>query len=143
MGTDIILKNEIVQEEMINLYSNEIITNKDEDLVNFIMNEREKINHIKKINKGLFKGKVAPSAWNYFTGYSDGKAVSVIKRYNSLMSYYHHNTDQTLSPETVDYIDSKIKVTYNLGKKLIKKLNKRQEKLNNQTSWAPKSEVKP
>jgi hypothetical protein len=130
MGTDIILKNEIVQEEMINLYSNEVMINKDEDLINFIMNEREKINHIKKMNQGVYKGKSAPSAWNYFTGYSDGKTVSVIKKYISLMSYYY-NTNQTLSPETIEYIDSKIKATYNLGKKLIKKLNKRQDRLNN------------
>ena len=130
MGTDIILKNEIVQDEMINLYSNEIIINKDEDLVNFIMNEREKINHIKKMNQGVYKGKSAPSAWNYFTGYSDGKTVSVIKRYIPFMSsHYYHN--KSLSPETVEYIDSKIKSTYNLGKKLINKLNKRQEKINN------------
>ena len=130
MGNDIILKNEIVQEEMINLYSNEIITNKDEDMVNFIMNEREKIYHIKRINQGVYKGKSAPSAWNYFTGYSDGKTVSVIKRYISMMSYYHNTSSQTLSPETIEYIDSKIKSTYNLGKKLIKKLNKRLDKLN-------------
>jgi hypothetical protein len=129
MGTDIINYNEIVQDEMINLYSNEIITNKDEELIDFIMNEREKIVHIKKVNQGVYKGKILPSAWNYFTGYSDGKTVSVIKRYIPLMSYYY-NTDETLSPETIEYIDSKIKATYNLGKKLIKKLNKRQDKFN-------------
>ena len=134
MGNDIILKNEIVQEEMINLYSNEVMTNKDEDLVNFIMNEREKINHIKKMNQGVYKGKVTPSAWNYFTGYSDGKTVSVIKRYIPLMSRHHHNNDKSLSPETIEYIDSKIKSTYNLGKKLIKKLNKRQERLSSNDS---------
>lgn len=131
MGTNIILKNEIVQGEMINLYSNEITINKEVDLVNFIMNEREKIYHIKRMNQGVYKGRVVPSAWNYFKGYSDGKTVSVVKKYISLMSYYHHNSNQTLSPETVEYIDSKIKATYNLGKKLIKKLNKRQDRLNN------------
>ena len=50
MGTDVINYNEIVQDEMINLYSNELITNEDEELNDFIMNEREKINHIKKVN---------------------------------------------------------------------------------------------
>ncbi len=130
MGTDVINYNEIVQDEMINLYSNELITNEDEELNDFIMNEREKINHIKKVNQGVYKGKELPSARNYFRGYSDGKTVSVIKRYIPLMSsHYYHN--KSLSPETVEYIDSKIKATYNLGKKLIKKLNKRQDKLNN------------
>ena len=131
MSTDIIRRNINVRVEILNLYDNEISTNKNEDRVNFIKNEREKILHLEKMDSGFFKGKIAPSAWNYFTGYSDGETLSVVKWYMSFMAY-HFKTNESLLPQTLEYIDYKIGTSYNLGKKLIKKLNKRKAKLNSE-----------
>ena len=130
MSTELIRTNYKVAEEIVNLYDDKLSNSEDEELNDFIKTEKEKILHNFKINEGYYKGRKLPRAWDYLTGYNDGKKIVIMKKFNSFFAF-HYKTNKSLSPETLVYIDSKIKVVYNHARKLINKLNKRQEKLNN------------
>lgn len=131
MSTEIIRTNYKVADEIVNLYDTKLSNSEDKELNDFIKTEREKIFHNFRINEGYYKGTKLPSAWDYFTGYNDGKKIVTMKKFISFFAF-NYKTNKSLSPETLEYIDSKIKVVYNQTRKLINKLNKRQEKFNNE-----------
>lgn len=126
MSTELI-RNNNVRGEMIDIYTNELSQNKDDDFSLFIATEREKILHQIKIETGVYKGKILPSARNYFRGFSEAHTITIMKKYISFL-VNHLKTNKTLSSTTKEYISSKIGVSYSQVGKILRNLNRKRDK---------------
>lgn len=129
MSTELI-RNNNVREEMINIYTNELSQNRDDDFSLFLATEREKILHQIKIETGVYKGKILPSARNYFRGFSEAHTITIMKIYISFL-VNNLKENKTVSPTTKEYISSKIGVSYSQVGKILRKLNRKRENRGN------------
>ena len=126
MSVELLLNNS-VQMEMIDIYTNELSQNADDDFSLFLATEKEKILHRIKLDSGFYTGKQIQPARNYFRGFSDAHTYAIKKKYVLFLSN-QIRTNDTITPITKEYIISKIEVTKSQLRKLYRKFERRKEK---------------
>ncbi len=110
------------EKELLEIYNSEIQKCKNEDLVNFLKTERERILHNVRYRNGEFPKGSIPKMKKYRTNYNFANDIKVKKAFISLLAYYHNTA--IISPITKEKIDYKIKSFYKKVGKQINSLNR-------------------